>query len=410
MFKRLKRNILLFNLSILITLLLVIFASLYISTYQNIYSRVDEELLKLQRYTFVNDPFEPPVDDEHNDFTPDRSIGFVIYTNQDGEITNSFIPFTVADTFDADIISLATKSEGTLSFNDLTWAYSVTTTNDGTIYAFINITSDQAILNDLLIRYILILAGSILVVGLLSTFITNKSIKPLKTSFMKQKQFIADASHELKTPLTVIQTNLDVIDEQDIPDETSKWFGYIKEETKRMSQLTHDLLLLASMEEQQNKHTISESIDVLDIVQNLVLNVEALAFEKEVQVEVDIKQELHILFSEKEFKQVIMILLENAIKYTPKHNTITISLTKQQKDYLLSVTNTGIGIPKEDADHIFDRFYKVDKSRSLSNDSYGLGLSIAQAICENQDMKLHLETDSKTYTSFCIQIPKNRIV
>lgn len=206
----------------------------------------------------------------------------------------------------------------------------------------------------------------------LSRFVT----KPAEDAFNKQKQFISDASHELKTPLSIISVNADVLSSE-IGE--NKYMDYIRSQARRMDKLIKSLLELARMDDAG--HTLIKAhFDLSEALYQTLLPFESTAFEHEIDYYYDIAENCCYLGESESIKQVAAILLDNAFKHTPKNGKISISLTQKQDKSVITVFNTGEGIPQEDITHIFERFYRCDKSRSDSMGSYGLGLSIAKGI------------------------------
>ncbi|MNW50737.1 Alkaline phosphatase synthesis sensor protein PhoR [compost metagenome] len=238
-----------------------------------------------------------------------------------------------------------------------------------------------------------------------SRYFANRAIAPVKEAFDKQKQFIADASHELKTPLAIINTNADVLLTN--PEETisrqAKWLHYIKSETERMSKLTRDLLYLTEMDDAKATVLFSR-FDLNEAVESVLLTMEAVIFEKELVLNYDIEPELTAYGNPEQIKQVIMILLDNAVKYANPNGEITLSLKKTHNEMILAVTNTGEGIPPEHLPRIFDRFYRTDASRARKQGGYGLGLAIAKSIVEQHKGRIYAKSTLGQSTTFYVHL------
>jgi signal transduction histidine kinase len=232
--------------------------------------------------------------------------------------------------------------------------------------------------------------------------LTERSIKPIKESYYKQKQFISDASHELKTPLAVIHTNVDVLltntDEQN-----KKWLEYIKSEVERMGHLTNDLLYLTQMDGAEDHQMMKTTFNISERLEHILLGLEVVAFEKNISLIYDIAPDIEMHGNAEQVSQVMMILLDNAIKYTQTGGDISILLSKSTHHINLSVTNSGDGISEEDLPYVFDRFYRADKVRSRESGSYGLGLSIAKTIVEQHNGKITCESKVGDQTNFTVR-------
>ena len=233
-----------------------------------------------------------------------------------------------------------------------------------------------------------IIIGSIalIILSILAYFLSKKSIQPIKIAFNKQKQFVSDASHELKTPLTVISANTDVL-QGEIGE--NKWLNYIKSQTDRMNVLVNDLLNLTRLE----NNTVEleyKYFNMSKAIVNTALPFECQAFESNKQFEVDVDDNIMLCGSEKHVKQMAAIFIDNALKYSNDGGTVRVSLKKVGGRKVLSVFNTGEGIKVEDQDKIFERFFRSDESRNRATGGYGLGLAIAKSIIDKHKFKLNI--------------------
>lgn len=202
-------------------------------------------------------------------------------------------------------------------------------------------------------------------------------VKPVEESFEKQKQFVSDASHELKTPLAVIEANADVL--QGKVGE-NKWITYIQNEVQSMNKLVNDLLTLARMENTAMSN--NQDFDLSKEVQMTVAVFESMIYEKEIKLEININENIHFNGEKEDIKHIISILLDNAIKHTEKNKKIIVNAQKEKNEIKIEVKNEGEPIPIEEQEKIFERFYRIDKARNRNEKRYGLGLSIAKEIVE----------------------------
>ncbi|MFD2168693.1 sensor histidine kinase [Tumebacillus lipolyticus] len=289
------------------------------------------------------------------------------------------------------------------------WAYAVRDVSEGHRIVFLDVTTRQGILTNLVYTFLVVGFVMLIVIFFISRYFANRSIAPVQEAFDKQKQFIADASHELKTPLAIINTNTDVLlaNEEDTIRSQAKWPSYIKSETERMSKLTGDLLYLTEMDDAR-EGMIFTTFDVSEAVENVILMMEVAIFEKQITLNYAIEPRVMVRGNSEQFKQVVMILLDYALKYTYPRGSIRIELKTHHHDMVLSVANTGEDIAPEHLDLIFERFFRTDASRARKHGGYGLGLAIAKAIVEQHKGKIYAKSEVKEHTTFFVQLPLDR--
>lgn len=385
------------NLSILTVLLLVIFSILYITSYNNINRDVRNELIRLtDGYNLgVNNP-PALLPEGGNQSFPDRSISFMIVTDLDGNITSMNSNFSGSDDYLESTFALMTDKAGSFTLEDYTWKYLVKIDGNQILYGGVDFTSEQTYLNNMIFTYLIVFVCSFVLVYFISSYLTSHSLSRVKESFAKQKQFIANASHELKTPLAIISTNTDIL-MNEIQD--NKWLNNIKYETNRMNKLTKDLLYLTKIEDTSSKETIKVNTNLSELVESTTLTFEALAYTKNITFNQNVEAGIFLNMNGPQINQVLHILLDNAIKYTNEGGEISVNLKKNSNNQVVyKISNTGDGIHEEDMSNIFDRFYMGDKSRTKNDNSYGLGLSIASSIIRNHNAKISCESNEEVTT------------
>ncbi len=277
---------------------------------------------------------------------------------------------------------------GNIYFNKYSYVY-----NNGKYLTIIDNSSIQNSLYNYLLISLSLFVLLEAIVYLVSTVLTNWIIKPVISSFEKQKEFIADASHELKTPLSVIIASSEVL--EDNPNEV-KWLNNIKSEANRMNILIKNLLVLATFEKKETY--ILKEDNLSKVVELAVLTFDAKAYESDIKLESNIDENIKFNFDSYSINELVEILLDNALKHADKKSTIVVSLKEQGNNILLSVTDTGDVIPKGEEEKIFERFYRLDKSRSRKENRYGLGLAIAKNIVLNHNGKISAESVGKVTT------------
>ena len=254
--------------------------------------------------------------------------------------------------------------------------------------------------NALIIGFTILLAIVYLVLILIIHFATHKLIKPVKEVFYAQQEFVSNASHELKTPLTIISANADVIDTNG---QNKEWVDNIKTQTKRMNSLITDMITLSKLEENKlNK--VSKNFNLSTALDTSALPFEAVAFEKNKQMIFDIEESINYVGCENDYKQIVSILVDNAVKYADEKGLIKISLNKKGKTYLTIISNTGCNFNPLEKDKLFERFYRGDTSHESSTIGSGLGLSIAKTLADNNGWKLEIDAKENLYTSFILKM------
>ena len=228
----------------------------------------------------------------------------------------------------------------------------------------------------------------------ISYWLTGWIVKPIVETFEKQKQFVYDVSHELKTPIAVIMTNADMAEK----DGDAKWINNIKNESDRMNKLVVSLLDLLVSDNYNEKEKFKIT-NISKTIEMCVLTFESLIYENNLKVEYDIQSDINFNCSVERIKQLFGILVDNAIKHAKKDSKIFISLKKNKDGIIFSVKNRGDAIPKEEREKIFERFYRSDKSRNRNENRYGLGLAIAKNIVTMHNGKINV-TCSGGYTTF----------
>ena len=230
----------------------------------------------------------------------------------------------------------------------------------------------------------------------LSVFLVNRMTGPVAEAFERQRQFIADAGHELKTPIAVIAANANVLESES---GGSKWLSYIRTETQRMDGLVKDLTALAAMDASEGKGELAE-LDLSSAVLSAALPFESLAFERGMTLSLDVKDGVRCRGNEERLMQLVTILLSNALKYGEEGGEIKVTLRQDHRRALLQVYNTGQGIRPEELERIFDRFYRADKARSRASGSYGLGLAIAKAIVTEHGGRISAASEPGKWARF----------
>ena len=284
---------------------------------------------------------------------------------------------------------------GTIQKYDLRFLILSHETTDTIIFA--DISSEKAMLNGLIRNCIIVGMIGYTLFFLISLLLAKWVTKPLEKTWNEQKQFIADASHELKTPLTIIMTNAEMLDDTDYSETDRMLFKKnILWASKRMRGLVESLLELARMD---NRNTENEMkiLDYSKLVSDSILPFESLFFEKDMEFSTDISPDITVMGDKNKLRQVMSILLDNALKYCDSAYPVKLKLSRTGVHAVLTVSGNGTTLSKEDCENIFKRFYRIDKSRTDS-DSYGLGLSIAQSIINEHGGRIWADSENGVNT------------
>lgn len=259
-------------------------------------------------------------------------------------------------------------------------------------------------------RILMTLIGVNLVIlglaGIGGYFLAGRSLKPIKEMIDEQHRFVADASHELRTPLTALKSEIEVTlrDQKLSVAESRKVFESNLEEVNNLQILTDNLLELASYQRKIERSQFS-SVNIRDVVDEAVKRVQMAAKQKQIILQNRVT-DVHFDGEANSLIQLFVILLENAIKYSPSESTVEVAYTKTDSHLKVIVKDQGIGIDDKDISHVFKRFYRSNTARSKTEASgYGLGLSIAKKIVENHNGTIKVETEKNAGSTFIITLP-----
>lgn len=253
------------------------------------------------------------------------------------------------------------------------------------------------------LMFIFILA--MLIFYFISKKLANRAAKPLEDAIIREKQFITDASHDLKTPLTVILSNVDILSRNQAcsVSEMSKWIDGTKQAASNMKELIEQMLVLS---ESETKTEIKkEDVNISDIAEKNALVMESVAYEKNIDYKTEIQPNIIIKGNADYIKRIVISLIDNAIKYETDGGSICVLLNQSKKNVYFSVRNKSSVISKEDISHIFERFYRVDKSRHADG-SHGLGLAIVKNLTELMNGKIEVSSNEKDGTTFTVTLQK----
>ncbi|HLR67226.1 MAG TPA: HAMP domain-containing sensor histidine kinase [Virgibacillus sp.] len=431
MFTRLRNKFLFLNMSITSLVIIVAFVIIYWIIYHHISSDIAEKLNEgaaTEMTVYGDDLFNNGSKDTPYSLSQTLSTSgfssFALIVDDQGEIVEIHSPVELSVEKYAKIAETVWKMKGEdrITLNGKQWQYEITPILVNVIQGngeqfvitdhlyqmtFLDVTEANQTLRSLLITLLVVGLIMLVIIFFISMYFANSAVKPIAKAWENQKQFVADASHELKTPLSIIQANYDVL--MDNRDETInnqlKWLGYMKMATDRMTKMITNLLELAQLDQPTTRLEVKE-IHLSNMIEDMFFTMEAATKEKEIHITHSIEPEIMLNSNSDKIKQLVMILLDNAHKYTNEKGKIDITLEKDKKMIVFRVRNTGKGIAEEDLSKIFNRFYRGDRSRHLEKNSFGLGLSIAKSIANELGGKIHVSSEENNWTTFTVMFPR----
>ena len=349
------------------------------------------------RFPDYDDLYTAPAEPPHgiNQESPFTTRYFIVHYDANGDLESIDIR-SIASANRSDAEALA--KEAVASGKERGWLenyrYKVVQDESGTDVIFISGAAERASNQRFLLAAAAVFVAGSLVVLLLIVLLSRRAVEPIADSYDKQKQFITDSSHELKTPLTLIRTNLDILESEN---GTSEWLDDIRTETDNMTQLVNRLVQLARMDEgvapqPLQRFDLSEAVSEMADAFAPVIEQQGMAFIQTITPNVTLNGD------ERAIRQLVGILLDNACKYSPTDSVITVKLRTEGKKAVLSVRSQGAPIPREQLERIFERFYRADPSRTETG--YGLGLAIATELARHHHGKVWAESDDGGNTFF----------
>lgn len=365
-------------------------------------------LEELNRPDLPPQPTAQPDNEQRHDDRNSAQTGlpsFIYDVSPDGEVSlerGDASYFNNDDTSD-DLVQQALRAEKADGYLESdTYRYARSNVNGNTRVAIVDLSSQRNAM-DKVLEYSLLISSCVLVVFLVICYLLSGFfVRPIVATIESQRRFVADASHELKTPLTVILSGTEMmLAEPSLLDESH--VEMLHDEAGRMKELTEQLLRLAWVDS-QGRANIKEDVDFSDLVQSLLMNCEPVAYEQGVELTEDVEPNLHLMGVATPLRQMVATLMDNAFKYTPRGKTVTVTLKRVRRKLFLSVHNTGSVIEADKLPHLFERFYRADPSRT-EVESFGLGLSIAQGIAVAHNGSISVESSEANGTTFLVMLP-----
>ena len=393
MIKKLRFKFVLAAMLSLFAVLFVIIGAVNVLNYQSIVSDADSTLYLLEQNDGkfpVRDkrPFEQMAPNGNTHASPElpyQSRFFSVVIDKSGGVVSADTEKIAAVDYDT-AVSYAKRVVLSKRENGFMGRYRYLLSNIGENYRviFLDCTKDLDTFSTFLLSSIAISFLGLLAVFVLIFLLSGRIVRPFSESYEKQKRFITDAGHEIKTPITIIDADAEVL-EGEIGE--SEWLSDIKTQTRRLAELTNNLIYLSRMQEGNDR---IQSIDfpISDLVRETALSFNSRALTEQKNLSVFTEPMLSYKGDEKAIAQLVSILVDNAVKYSDAESEIYVSLRKNGKNLDLSVYNRASGVETQNLDRLFDRFYRDDPSRNSKTGGHGIGLSIAKAISEAHKGKI----------------------
>ncbi|CUH96274.1 hypothetical protein P22_2364 [Propionispora sp. 2/2-37] len=407
MFQQLRFKLTLINVAVTFFLLVVLTGGTYYFMQANMNNRTEFGARKLiadiksGKMDELLPPLPPPGPLHTIFFVKTDPGGNIIFKPDAGRMTEpEYLNVLVTQSLQAK------ASEGHVQAGDVEYFYmkSPLENHTGTVIVFEDMTMARNTLRGLLTALCIVGIICLALSFFSSAFMAERAMIPIQKALQQQKEFLSDASHELRTPLAVMQTNLDIV--LNTPSGTvasqKRWLDNIQEEATQMTKLINSLLFLARIDSQEQQME-NKAFDLASTIIQSVRSFEPLAASKGIALLVDAGPQVIVQGDEGKIKQVVCILMDNALRHTPAGGQITLRLTPKGSRTLLTVADSGEGIDPAYLDKIFDRFYQVDQSRSKGG--AGLGLAIAKWIVEKHRGIIQVASTPGIGTTFTIQIP-----
>lgn len=333
---------------------------------------------------------------------PYESRFFSVLFDSDGNLISvNTARIAAVDTDEAIVFGQEVLASGSTKGYQHAYRYVVTQSAEGIRVIFLDCGRSLSNLRFFVGIGLLVFFLGLLAVWLLTIVLSRYIVRPIAQSYEKQKRFITDAGHEIKTPLTIIDADAEVL-AMDLGE--NEWINDIQEQSRRLAALTNDLILLSRLEEDNTQMQLLD-FPISDVAEEVAHSFQALAITQKKEFSISIQPMLTLCGDEKMIRQLLMILLDNALKYAQTDGRISLTLEKAGKALNLSVFNTTDHIEKAQLPCLFDRFYRTDRSRNSQTGGHGLGLSIAAAITAAHKGKITASTEDEKSLRIQVSLP-----
>lgn len=399
MIEKLKKKI--FYL-VFISLSIIILGVIILFTILNYHNTIDTAVMMINRMTDIGENREFNRPPEQETMENKKYIEGIYHIRiKNNMVTNMQYGEDVDETIEQYALDISKKNSKNTSGIIGRYIYNVRKVGENT-YDIIFMENENAIIraNSILLVSVILSILSILSIYIIGKKISKTIVKPVEETFEKQKQFISDASHELKTPLAVIEANADVLENEV---KSNKWIQYIQNEIESMNTLINELLTLTKIENIDNMRELKQ-INLSKELEIIVAMFESMAYEKEVIINSNIKENIETKANKEDIEHIVSTLLDNAIKHTKSKEQVIVELYREKNNIVIQIKNYGDPIPEDEREKIFERFYRIDKSRNRKEKRYGLGLAIAKSTVEKYNGKIEV-LYKDNFTIFKVNMP-----
>ncbi len=403
MIKHLRKKFIILSMCSIFSVLLLIISVINIINYVNVINTTDHIVNILKEGKGEFDQNKDGIGDRPGDRpqrpmspeTPFETRFFTVVLDENGEVKSVNTERIAAiDEKEAMNCSLTLyKKNRKVGFYG-SYRYGISTTeNNELMYIFVDCTKELSSFQTFLYSSIAVGLSAFALIFVLIFFLSGKVMKPVAEAYEKQKRFITDASHEIKTPLTIINADVDVLEMQGT---TNEWTEGIKDQVKRLTSLTEKLVFLARMDEEGNVLKMT-SFSLSDAVEETIKPFHAIAISKDLEFNFEIQKNISYHGDEAFIRQLVSLLLDNALKYSDEPGKIQLKLTSAGNKVILTISNPAKDL-NNDLNVLFERFYRNDASRNSETGGHGIGLSLAKAIVEAHKGKIIAQNEKNIIT------------
>ncbi len=425
MIRRLRKKLILAAVAAVFLVLLLLIGSINALNYRSLLREADAtlEILAQNKGFFPRQMFRPPeLPGEMPDAPPTGNRGdipdmrpfgsgelayqsryFTVWFDTEGSVTRSNTE-NIAFLTEEEAVQLAKNvcSKGSEKGFAGRFRYCRTLSEGETMLIFLLCDRELGTFRTFLYASIGISLAGVLAAFLLLLLFSGRIVRPIAESYEKQKRFITDAGHELKTPITIIQADADVLESEMA--EESEWIADIRRQTHRLTELTADLIFLSKMEEDDPSIRMQD-FSLSELVEETAHSFQAPALSQGKRFRSSVAPDVHMTGDDRAIAKLVSVLMDNAMKYSPTGGSVALTLERAGRNALLTVKNSALPMEKGNADHLFERFARGDSSRNSESGGFGLGLSIAKAVTEAHRGKIHAESEDGASLTVTAELP-----